>query len=1577
MDLNRDSFISEEIINYLQSSFQNIYSDSNIIKNYIRYKDLLLKQETSKTSKTAKITNDIYTFTSEDEEELESLNRYFYGNSDGSSSGNGNNIAYTYLSTIQTIKELIDKSDNSIKDVVVNLTSLLSTSNMSDDAYKRYLNELIIPGILGTSEITADKAEITVKLNKDIENQFSAANKNAYIAKVTDEKLMMMTNEQIIKDKKLTDEAILQEKLEGKLVLDNRMKQAKQKEAQLLKDKNKLAFNSEKKALFKQKKKDINSDIKLKIQKINEIIKNEIYLGSIKKLLKGRVKSEHERKNIFRNEEPQIKAKNDDNDDNDNDNDNDDNDDNDDDEKVYKATKTEEERNKLDEVIRTLKTPETSETSQKDNSTILKDAFTRLKQNVVKGGGFKDSEIPIILYEINRTTTQTSKLSYNEKTEKLLNLYLRLYTSYINPLKEKLADSANDDKLDNLQEDIILLYNNFKKEYDEFIKQNKEILESEKKIITEQKNLLKINENSIEQSILDLFEQYENLAIKLKDTEKNLTLKSIKQGGASKKLYLVDIKKTLQEYQDRITDKDDKSKLLIEIKSLKDKIGKKEATLYNGDYFNTLINDLDTKIKDANTAAGPAAAPAGAPEAADAAGVAKEKEAKSAMPYIIKLLEDIAKINEMEKKVLILISELSELSAEQTENQNAIKRNIEEIQIQLNIELTTAYNQLKTVKQYLPADNKINENIEILNTFNTELKEIYDKFNEIKKLVDSETQDKSKKEIYEKFKEINDLFKKLKTLKYLNKYKYYLDTIKNLLDEVKTILDNLAKNDDNDASNDNDDMKKQLQEEITDLQEKLDKYKSENARNISELNKVTVNLDKLNEEKDTIEQNIAGLPEALGRGRDQSLIARENKKQEQNNIQKLEATKEELEAQIKLNKNIIETTDKEIKGKQKKLDKINSSKEKEIKQKKIAADLESQREFIRNITNKLKEYLALVDYLNKIIASIRIIKKTLNEFIFSKLNSQMKTNFKFIQKRYIKSLIDFYNFKLISDYIIKLNNIEKLKPQEKKDEKLTDNIESRYDKIKEEYKKTFYKELEDIIKFNNYEEIADIVIKFLNNLVKILDKDEDIIEDRIDDYQVYLIINLIIILAELKNKEKIKVLFKIYFNLIGDNNDISKKLNSIDQMDLKSTDIGTAGGGYSNIIPQDIKENEKILPTEKINYKLLNVLKETIYESFIQMRPTTDGITKKKLNTLIPVCDIEKYFLQQHEVPSIDNYINVNLQTKVHIDLPEAKLRNAIIKIISTSDIYKFLKNDVRYIHYINNDLKKNLIKYFNENISELTLEYIVNNLIVKKEDYSLFVFTLYYIIIKLINEKQIKINDILLQKDIIYILYIIIYDYNALIHYLDTEIEIEIEIEIFITTYNDYKLLIVNIDKLFTTLRNNFKSTSDIYIILQYLIKISNYMLIDIHNRVDKYIYNKLNVTKLTDIDNFDISVLYFFLEENADSDFNNSRLYFENYENQKIDIKNEAIRVYIINMNNYVKENEISLNIYFNNQNIVTYFKVITNINSDTFILLSLNKYNNLFKNDINLVTAFLMNVYIIINKDMSISTDFRKDL
>ena len=245
MDLNRDSFISEEIINYLQSSYNDIYSDSKIITNYIKYKELLLKKETAKNNINTSEFSII--FTPEDEEELESLNRYFYGNSDGSSSGDGNNIAYTYLSTIQTIKNLIDKSDNNIKDVVFNLTSLLSNSSMSDEAYKRYLNELIIPGILGTSEISSNKSDITIELNKKVINDLSQENQTEYKRSLVMKKKESDAIDNAIRLEKERAETELVKAKKTKLDAENEIIRTKKITADRLKIANQKDINADKK----------------------------------------------------------------------------------------------------------------------------------------------------------------------------------------------------------------------------------------------------------------------------------------------------------------------------------------------------------------------------------------------------------------------------------------------------------------------------------------------------------------------------------------------------------------------------------------------------------------------------------------------------------------------------------------------------------------------------------------------------------------------------------------------------------------------------------------------------------------------------------------------------------------------------------------------------------------------------------------------------------------------------------------------------------------------------------------------------------------------------------------------------------------------------------------------------------------------------------------------------------------------------------------------------------------------------------------------------------------------------------
>jgi hypothetical protein len=146
MDLNRDLFITEFIINYLQSAYPDSYSDREIIKKFIRYKELKEKEDDKK-------------LTTSNEEELQHLNEYFYGNTDGTSSNNaGYNLVNTYKTTIRIIEDLISREDNAVKDVVSELTKIIDVDIKDDYAFKRYLNELIIPMIF------KDKSPVNLKV---------------------------------------------------------------------------------------------------------------------------------------------------------------------------------------------------------------------------------------------------------------------------------------------------------------------------------------------------------------------------------------------------------------------------------------------------------------------------------------------------------------------------------------------------------------------------------------------------------------------------------------------------------------------------------------------------------------------------------------------------------------------------------------------------------------------------------------------------------------------------------------------------------------------------------------------------------------------------------------------------------------------------------------------------------------------------------------------------------------------------------------------------------------------------------------------------------------------------------------------------------------------------------------------------------------------------------------------------------------------------------------------------------------------------------------------------------------------
>ena len=50
MDQDRDLFLSEYIINYLQSIYPEIYGDDAVINNYVKYKYLIDRKRTEKLS---------------------------------------------------------------------------------------------------------------------------------------------------------------------------------------------------------------------------------------------------------------------------------------------------------------------------------------------------------------------------------------------------------------------------------------------------------------------------------------------------------------------------------------------------------------------------------------------------------------------------------------------------------------------------------------------------------------------------------------------------------------------------------------------------------------------------------------------------------------------------------------------------------------------------------------------------------------------------------------------------------------------------------------------------------------------------------------------------------------------------------------------------------------------------------------------------------------------------------------------------------------------------------------------------------------------------------------------------------------------------------------------------------------------------------------------------------------------------------------------------------------------------------------------------------------------------------------
>ena len=254
---NRDLFLLENIIDYLQRSYPSIYSDDAIINKYTEFKDLNIKKKASS----------IYpniTFSTDDINKLEELYIYFYGSSNGGPSSSS--LASNYLTTVNIIKELINKSDYSIQNVVSNINSLLKYNDKNDKILDDYLNTILIPSLLSLNTTEQDDNIIKYDINKQIDIV-------PLQQPINDDDIQQYIN----KFKEI--------ELEKKKIHDIKLNELKQKQQELNFKKEEL-FNKENDIrLKKTEEKKLKEELKQKqlknsaFQKNIDIIRDPIYLG--------------------------------------------------------------------------------------------------------------------------------------------------------------------------------------------------------------------------------------------------------------------------------------------------------------------------------------------------------------------------------------------------------------------------------------------------------------------------------------------------------------------------------------------------------------------------------------------------------------------------------------------------------------------------------------------------------------------------------------------------------------------------------------------------------------------------------------------------------------------------------------------------------------------------------------------------------------------------------------------------------------------------------------------------------------------------------------------------------------------------------------------------------------------------------------------------------------------------------------------------------------------------------------------------------------------------------------------------
>lgn len=271
---NRDIFISEFIIHYLQSRYPEKYSDQSIVNNYKDYYKLrILKEVSDKTDDPKK------KMSSNDIKKLEKYHEMFYGSTDGSHTSSGNNIARDYQIALNSVKHLIEENDNAIRDIIANITSLLETSSANspnNEIAKMYLDNVVLsPLIIALESAFNDEFKI--------EEPVKTVN-------IIDDKTKNKMYEKMV-EQQITDKETL--KQQKKIEKDEKIKELKKEEEKKekeIKEKNKEEAEKAEKRIYN---KDITSFFDKLTTCYNEsenIINNDIYFEAIDEFIKNKIK---------------------------------------------------------------------------------------------------------------------------------------------------------------------------------------------------------------------------------------------------------------------------------------------------------------------------------------------------------------------------------------------------------------------------------------------------------------------------------------------------------------------------------------------------------------------------------------------------------------------------------------------------------------------------------------------------------------------------------------------------------------------------------------------------------------------------------------------------------------------------------------------------------------------------------------------------------------------------------------------------------------------------------------------------------------------------------------------------------------------------------------------------------------------------------------------------------------------------------------------------------------------------------------------------------------------------------------